>query len=85
MALKKSAHLALIVLFISSLAFAQGPSKLRNEQPPIPTEQIIRKFAEKEKEFKTALEHISALNLERRLQDEELHLVTLLGNTRRED
>src|SRR5437016_3180345 len=54
MTLKKSACLAPIVLFIGSLAFAQGPSKLRNEQPPMPAEQIIRKFAEKEQQFKIA-------------------------------
>jgi hypothetical protein len=35
-------------------AFAQGPAKLRNEQPTIPVDEIVRKFAEKEKEFKIA-------------------------------
>src|SRR5437773_9535886 len=54
MTLKKSMSLAPIILFVTSLAFAQGPSKLRNEQPPMPTEQIIRKFAEKEQQFKIA-------------------------------
>jgi hypothetical protein len=37
-----------------SAALAQGPAKLRNEQPKIPVDEIIRKFAEKEKEFRTA-------------------------------
>jgi hypothetical protein len=44
----------LIVLVCGSTAFAQTPSKLRDEKPPIPVEEIIRKFAEKEKEFKAA-------------------------------
>jgi hypothetical protein len=54
MTLKKSLSLAPIILFVTSLAFAQGPSKLRNEQPPLPAEEIIRKFAEKEQQFKIA-------------------------------
>ncbi len=51
---KKSVLLPFAFLLGSSLAFAQGPAKLRNEQPPIPADEIIRKFAEKEKEFRTA-------------------------------
>jgi hypothetical protein len=54
MSLKKSAYATLIFLIISSPMFAQGPSKLRNEQPPLPVDEIIRKFAEKEKAFKIA-------------------------------
>src|SRR4249920_3121097 len=54
MSLKISAYWAAPLVFISSLAFAQGPSKLRTEQPLLPADEIIRKFAEKEKEFKTA-------------------------------
>src|SRR5712691_2992337 len=54
MPLKISASLALTILIVSSLTFAQGPGKLRNEQPPIPPDEIVRKFAEKEKEFRTA-------------------------------
>jgi len=54
MSLKTSVCLLLTLVFGGSLAFAQGPTKLRNEQPPIPIDEIIRKFAEKEKEFKTA-------------------------------
>src|SRR5204863_113959 len=52
--LKTSVCLILALIFGSLPAFAQGPTKLRNEQPPIPTDEIIRKFAEREKEFKTA-------------------------------
>jgi len=55
MFLKTSRYLAAaIMLLASSAVFAQGPVKLRNEQPPIPVDEIIRRFAEKEKEFKTA-------------------------------
>src|SRR6516165_8296 len=54
MSLKKSAYPASILLMVCSAVFAQGPSHLRNEQPPIPVDEIIRRFAEKEKEFKTA-------------------------------
>jgi hypothetical protein len=54
MSLKKSSHFVLAALFIGSLTFAQGPSKLRNEQPPLPVDQIVRKLAEKEQQFKIA-------------------------------
>src|SRR5262252_6802642 len=54
MSLKTSPCLAAILLLASSAVFAQGPAKLRNEQPPIPVDEIIRRFAEKEKEFKIA-------------------------------
>jgi len=54
MSLKTSRYLAAIMLLAGSAVFAQGPVKLRNEQPPIPTDEIIRRFAAKEKEFKTA-------------------------------
>jgi len=54
MSLKKSIYLAATLLVACSAAFAQGPGKLRNEQPAIPTDEIIRKFAAKEKEFKLA-------------------------------
>ena len=43
-------YLVLILLAGSFPGFAQ----LREEQPPIPAEEIIRKFAEKEKEFRIA-------------------------------
>src|SRR5262245_25822489 len=52
---KKTLSLTMVLIFgAAALALAQGPTKLRNEQPPIPVDEIIRKFAEKEKEFKTA-------------------------------
>jgi hypothetical protein len=55
MSLKTSRYLAAaIMLLAGSAVFAQGPVKLRNEQPPIPVDEIIRRFAEKEKEFKIA-------------------------------
>jgi hypothetical protein len=54
MFLKTSRYLAAMILLAGSAVFAQGPVKLRNEQPPIPTDEIIRRFAAKEKEFKTA-------------------------------
>src|SRR6516225_2888152 len=54
MPLKKSACLASILLMVCSAVFAQGPSHLRNEQPSIPVDEIIRKLAEKEKQFKIA-------------------------------
>jgi hypothetical protein len=55
MSIKTSVYWALLLVFVSSLALvAQGPAKLRNEQPPIPTDDIIRQFAEKEKEFRAA-------------------------------
>ena len=53
MPIKKFGFLALFCVAASSL-FAQSPAKLRNEQPPIPPEEIVRKFAEKEKEFRIA-------------------------------
>ena len=34
--------------------FAQGPKDLRDEKPPVAVEEIVRRFAEKEKEFKIA-------------------------------
>jgi len=55
MSLKTSRYLAAaIMLLAGSAVFAQGPVKLRNEQPPIPVDEIIRRFAEREKEFKIA-------------------------------
>jgi hypothetical protein len=53
MSFKPLAYWTAVLVFVSS-AFAQGPAKLRNEQPTLPVDEIIRKFAEKEKEFKTA-------------------------------
>lgn len=47
-------YLALAVLIGSLSCFAQGPASVRQEQPPIPAEEIIRKFSEKEREFRIA-------------------------------
>jgi len=55
MFIKPSVYWALLFVFVSSLTLAaQGPAKLRNEQPPIPIDNIIQKFADKEKEFRAA-------------------------------
>src|SRR2546428_1778890 len=54
MTLKIPIYWALLLLLVCSLSFAQGPSKLRKEEPSLPVEEITRKFAEKEKEFRTA-------------------------------
>src|SRR3989442_7204920 len=54
MSLKTSVCATLLLVFACSFVFAQGPAKLRNEQPPVPVDEVIRKFAEKEKQFKIA-------------------------------
>ena len=55
MFIKPSVYWALLSVLVSSLTLAaQGPAKLRNEQPPIPIDDIIQKFANKEKEFRAA-------------------------------
>src|SRR2546428_1216182 len=54
MTLKIPIYWALLLLLVCSLSFAQGPSKLRKEEPSLPVEEITRKFAEREKEFRTA-------------------------------
>jgi hypothetical protein len=54
MSLKISICAVLASTFVLPIAFAQGPAKLRNEQPSVPVDEIIRKFAEKEKEFRVA-------------------------------
>src|SRR5215510_13806178 len=54
MSLRNSAYWAALFVFACSGVFAQGPAKLRNEQPTLPVDEIIRKFADKEKDFKTA-------------------------------
>jgi hypothetical protein len=37
-----------------SLGFAQAPAKLRKEEPALPTDEIVRRFSEKEKQFRIA-------------------------------
>jgi hypothetical protein len=54
MILKKIAFAGLIVMFNSTIGLTQAPANVRQEQPPIPSEEIIRKFAEKEKDFAKA-------------------------------
>src|SRR5262252_9224736 len=54
MSLKNYTFVAFAILIPVSSALAQGPAKLRNEQPPMPADEIVRKFAEKEKEFRSA-------------------------------
>ena len=54
MSRKLSLFVSLTILFALSAAFAQGPGKLRKEDPSIPVDEIISKFAQKEKDFKTA-------------------------------
>ena len=55
MSAKNFVHLALILLIGSVAGFAQSkPAGLRQEQPPIPPDEIIRKFSEKEKQFRIA-------------------------------
>ncbi|PYR83063.1 MAG: hypothetical protein DMG19_20070 [Acidobacteria bacterium] len=46
---KKVLYAAAVLFIVSSLSFAQGPAKLRKEEPPIPVDEIIQKVAQKEK------------------------------------
>jgi len=43
-----------VLSIVCSIGFAQGPAKLRKEDTPIPVDEIIQKFAQKEKEFRIA-------------------------------
>ena len=54
MSRKLSLCVSLTILSALSVALAQGPGKLRKEEPSIPVDEIISKFAQKEKDFKTA-------------------------------
>jgi hypothetical protein len=54
MSRKLSLFVSLTILSALSVALAQGPGKLRKEEPSIPVDEIINKFAQKEKDFKTA-------------------------------
>jgi hypothetical protein len=54
MSLKKAAFVTATLFLSCSLAFGQGPKNLRNEQPPQPVDEIIQKFATREKEFRAA-------------------------------
>jgi Outer membrane lipoprotein-sorting protein len=46
--------LGLVIVLYTGNSFAQEPPALRQEQPPIPVEEIIKKFSEKEREFRIA-------------------------------
>src|SRR5688572_4253307 len=54
MTYKNLGFLALAFLLVSGSALAQSESALRKEQPPIPVDEIIKKFSEREKEFRNA-------------------------------
>jgi len=54
MMLKKVLYATAVLSIVYSIGFAQGPAKLRKEDPPIPPDEIIRRFAQKEKEFRIA-------------------------------
>src|SRR5262247_2817374 len=54
MSLRNSAYWAVLFVFACSAVFAQWPAKLRNEQPTLPVDESVKKFADKEKDFKIA-------------------------------
>ena len=51
---KNFAYVPVALLFASSLALAQGPKNIRHVDPPIPADEIVKKFSEKEKQFRAA-------------------------------
>src|SRR6059036_1616900 len=54
MSAKNLLPLSLVVLLYAGISFGQAPSTLRQEQPPIPVEEIIKRFSEREREFRIA-------------------------------
>ena len=46
--------MSLVILLCTGSSFAQSAANVRQEQPPIPVEEIIKKFSEREREFKIA-------------------------------
>src|SRR6516164_7868723 len=48
------AYVPVALLFASSLALAQGPKNIRHVDPPIPADEIVKKFSDKEKQFRAA-------------------------------
>jgi hypothetical protein len=54
MYLKNFAYAVVVPLIVCSLGLAQGPKNIRHIDPPIPADDIVKKFSEKEREFKTA-------------------------------
>src|SRR5438132_10858803 len=81
---KKGWPVFLLCLAASSLAQNDKTTGLRKENPTLPPEEIIRKFAEKEEEFRKAREHyiyrqnvrIEVLELEGRQTGEEYAMVS---------
>src|SRR5438876_8514379 len=51
---KRVLYATAVLSILWSLGFAQGPAKLRKEDPPVPVDEIIQKLAQKEKEFRVA-------------------------------
>ena len=54
MYLKNLAYATVVLLIVSSFGRAQGPKNIRHVDPPIPADEIIKKFSEKEREFRIA-------------------------------
>src|ERR1041385_8110268 len=54
MYLKNLAYASVVLLIVSSFGLAQGPKSIRHIDPPIPADEIIKKFSEKEREFRIA-------------------------------
>jgi len=51
---KRVLYATAVLSILWSLGFAQGPAKLRKEDPPVPVDEMIQKLAQKEKEFRVA-------------------------------
>jgi hypothetical protein len=51
---KNFAYVPAVLLLASAFGFAQGPKNLRHIDPPIPADEIIKKFSAKEREFRAA-------------------------------
>jgi hypothetical protein len=54
MSLKTFVYFSVFLVTASSFGSPQAPAKLRKVEPPIPTDEIVRKLAEKEKQFRVA-------------------------------
>src|SRR5438094_10667254 len=54
MSVRNLLSLSFVVLLCMGISFGQAHATLRQEQPPIPVEEIIKKFAEREREFRIA-------------------------------
>src|ERR1051326_7214970 len=51
---KNFAYVTVVLLILTSFGLAQGPKTIRHIDPPIPADEIIKKFSEKEREFRIA-------------------------------